>query len=204
MALCVSAFVVISFAIAWIAAKAYADRRVRAALAALIAAGGGAAAYAAFAGAYDGIAIASLLASYLALSTAVVYDLRLKLIPNAVPLALAAVRAVLLVLAFFVTSDGIAHLLGAAGGFAVAFALLAISAKLSKGGVGAGDVKLLSALGFACGFAFVLSALILALLLCALTGIALLLLRKAGRKDSLPFAPFVWGGFEILMIFSAI
>jgi prepilin signal peptidase PulO-like enzyme (type II secretory pathway) len=149
----------------------------------------------------------SIGASYLAVSAAAAYDFRLRLIPNLIPLALIAVRAVLFAVEFLgATETGlvIARLLSSVGGLAVSFALLAISAKLSKGGVGAGDIKLVSALGFACGFGFVLSALVLALLLCAAAGGALLLLRKANRKDTLPFAPFVWGGFVLLMILSAI
>jgi prepilin signal peptidase PulO-like enzyme (type II secretory pathway) len=135
---------------------------------------------------------------------AAAYDFRLKLIPNVIPLALVFVRAGLFVVEFLCFADAAAHLISSIGGCAVSFALLAVSAKLSKGGVGAGDVKLVSALGFACGFGFVLSVLLLALILCAATGGALLLLKKAGRKDSLPFAPFVWGGFVLLMVFSAL
>ena len=205
MVLYASAFALLSLAAAWLATRGCADRRVRMLVNASVAVGGGVTVYAAVSAAYDWIAIAAILTSYLALSVAAAYDLRLKLIPNLIPLALFAVRAVLFVVEFFGVADvAIAHLLRATGGLAVAFALLAISARLSKGGVGAGDIKLVSALGFACGFGFVLSALVLALLLCAATGGALILLKKAGRKDTLPFAPFVWGGFVLLMIVSAI
>jgi len=61
------------------------------------------------------------------------------------------------------------------------------------GGIGGGDVKLCAALGALLGLEKMLFLLILALLSITASG-------KLKKKRSLPFAPFVWGAFYILLV----
>ncbi len=77
--------------------------------------------------------------------------------------------------------------LGGAIGFVV-FLLLAL---VSRGGMGFGDVKLAALIGLATGFPLVLLALILAAILGGLTAIVLLATGKRGRKEAIPFGPFL-------------
>ena len=150
------------------------------------------------------IALTSILASYLALSIAAAYDIKDRLIPNLIPILLLVIRILLLLCDVFFNEDVIPHLVSSVGGFIFSLALFAIAAKVTNGGIGSGDIKLISALGFACGLGFVLSVSVIALLVCAFVGGLLLLTKKLDRKTPLPFAPFIWCGFIVLITINAL
>jgi leader peptidase (prepilin peptidase)/N-methyltransferase len=79
------------------------------------------------------------------------------------------------------------YLLGiAAGG-----GLLLLIAVLSRGGMGGGDIKLMSVVGLALGWKLTLLALFSSSLLGSLIGISLLSLRVIQRKQPIPFGPFL-------------
>lgn len=58
-------------------------------------------------------------------------------------------------------------------------------------GIGFGDVKLALGVGLFLGWPLAPLAVLLSFLFGALVGVALILLRKKGLKDALPFAPFL-------------
>lgn len=74
-------------------------------------------------------------------------------------------------------------------------AALLIIAALSGGGIGAGDIKLVSALGLMCGVEVLCRTLLLGMIVCALTACVLLAARKKTRRDGIPFAPFLLLGY---------
>ena len=57
--------------------------------------------------------------------------------------------------------------------------------------MGLGDVKLAGLIGLVTGFPLVLIAMYLAILSGGLVAIVLLLLRLKGRKEAMPFGPFL-------------
>ena len=68
-------------------------------------------------------------------------------------------------------------------------------------GMGAGDVKLAGVLGLLVGFPAVLGAVWIAAVSGGIVAILLLLLRKKGRKDAIPFGPFLsLGAITVLLI----
>lgn len=69
--------------------------------------------------------------------------------------------------------------------------LLLLIAVVSRGGMGGGDVKLGVILGLFLGWQELLVALFLAVFTGALVGLLLVLLGKKGRRDAIPFAPFL-------------
>jgi leader peptidase (prepilin peptidase)/N-methyltransferase len=80
-----------------------------------------------------------------------------------------------------------------AGAGAAALILLIVVA--SRGGMGVGDVKLAALIGvFLASPALAAVALFLAFVCGGLTGLALLTLRLRGRKDAIPFGPFLAAG----------
>ncbi|MEX2430792.1 MAG: prepilin peptidase [Dehalococcoidia bacterium] len=81
-------------------------------------------------------------------------------------------------------------LLAGGAGFAVFLAL----AVFSRGGVGAGDVKLAGVLGIWLGLRVLPVALMLAVVLGGVVAALLLVSRASGRKDAIPFAPFLCAG----------
>ncbi len=71
------------------------------------------------------------------------------------------------------------------GGF---FLLVSV---VSRGGMGLGDVKLAASFGANLGLRVGITSLFVSVVLGAAVGIALILLRKKGRKDKIPFGPFM-------------
>ncbi len=79
----------------------------------------------------------------------------------------------------------------AAVGSGVAFLLVAIIILASKGGMGAGDMKLFGLLGIVLGLGKVLLTFFLASLIGAVIGLILLLLKIIKRKQPIPFGPYI-------------
>lgn len=122
-----------------------------------------------------------------------VTDLDTKLIPNRMLGPSLALGGALLGIGWlFDTSAGSPlRALGGAAGYFAAMYLLAI---LARGGLGFGDVKLAALIGLFTGFLSweaVLIAGIGSFLIGGVTSIVLLVFRIRGRKDAIPFGPFM-------------
>ena len=76
-------------------------------------------------------------------------------------------------------------------GFAVGGGLLLIIILVCRGGMGAGDMKLMAIIGLFVGLRGVAVVLLAAFIFGALVGIVMMILGKATRKDALPFAPYL-------------
>ena len=123
-------------------------------------------------------------------------DLDVQRLPNTIVLPAYIVGAVLLSAAALL-SGAPERLATAAVGAGALFALYLVLALVRRGGMGFGDVKLAGVLGLFLGFlgwgplavgafaAFVLGGLF---------GIALILLRRAGRATAIPFGPWMLAG----------
>ncbi len=72
---------------------------------------------------------------------------------------------------------------------------------VSRGGLGGGDVKLMAASGLYLGFQKVMQAMLYGSILAALTGGGLILMRKIGRKDTIPLIPFLYAGILLSTFF---
>jgi len=79
----------------------------------------------------------------------------------------------------------------AAIGGGIGFLLLLLPALLYRGGMGWGDIKLAALIGFVTGFPLVILAMFFAVIAGGLTAAILLLLKLKGRKDAIPFGPFL-------------
>ncbi|KJS14192.1 MAG: peptidase A24 [Peptococcaceae bacterium BRH_c8a] len=79
---------------------------------------------------------------------------------------------------------------GLIGFFAAGLLLLAI-AVVSKGGMGGGDIKLSAVMGLFLGWQGVAVALFLSFLIGGIAGILLLVTKIKGRKDAVPFGPYL-------------
>lgn len=122
-------------------------------------------------------------------------DLSTMLIPNVILLCMAPV---LLVLVYVTGISWWSPLLGAGLGFFV----LASVFFLSKGGLGAGDVKLFTVIGLVLGPRDVLVALFLSSLIGAVIGIVLIGLKRINRKQPIPFVPSIALGTMLTFWFS--
>ncbi|MEA3460004.1 MAG: prepilin peptidase [Chloroflexota bacterium] len=87
------------------------------------------------------------------------------------------------------------------GGGAAGFALLFVIALIRPAGMGMGDVKLATFIGLIVGFPSIFIALFLAFVAGGIVGGGLLLTGSKGRKDPVPFAPFVVVGGMAAMLY---
>jgi leader peptidase (prepilin peptidase)/N-methyltransferase len=79
----------------------------------------------------------------------------------------------------------------AALGGAVGFVIFLLIALVSRGGMGWGDVKLAALIGLATGFPLVFVAIIMAAILGGIVAVVLLATRRRGRREMIPFGPFL-------------
>jgi leader peptidase (prepilin peptidase)/N-methyltransferase len=85
------------------------------------------------------------------------------------------------------------------GGLFLLMAILSVVI-LKREGMGGGDIKLIAMLGAFLGWHAVLVTIFLAAVLGASVGLALILLRRKGRREPLPFGPFLALGALLAMV----
>lgn len=81
--------------------------------------------------------------------------------------------------------------------FGIGMSLLSF---LTKENIGYGDAKLMAVVGLLLGWQLALVLLVIAFALSALTGLFLLTFRLRGRKEMVPFAPFILIAFMVLVM----
>jgi len=111
-------------------------------------------------------------------------DLDHYIIPDRIVLPASAVA---LILSLLVGPQPWWHYLGAGLGAALFLFILAL---IWPGGMGMGDVKMALLMGLVLG-KYVLVAMFLAFVAGGLVGIALIALKRKGRKDKIPFGPYL-------------
>jgi leader peptidase (prepilin peptidase)/N-methyltransferase len=79
----------------------------------------------------------------------------------------------------------------AALGGAIGFVIFLLIAVVSRGGMGWGDVKLAALIGLATGFPLVFVAIIMGAILGGIVAVVLLVTRRRGRREMIPFGPFL-------------
>ncbi len=123
-------------------------------------------------------------------------DLDTRRLPNSIVLPSYGVAIVLLGVAAIV-DQRLPDLGRAVVSGAIAFAIYFVLALIYPAGMGFGDVKLAGVLGIYLGWvgwASVAVGLFAAFLLGAVVGIALMIVRRGGRKTAIPFGPFMIAG----------
>ena len=130
-------------------------------------------------------------------------DLDTKLIPNRI-LGPATVVGIVLLLAGHLVDTSGGDLIEAAIGGAAYFVVMLLLALIVKGGIGFGDVKLALLIGVFVGFLGLEHVLVTGIgsfLIGGVVAVFLLLTRKAGRKDAIPFGPFMTAAATITIFF---
>ena len=151
-----------------------------------------------------GVALLDLcrhIAVMLSLMAALLIDRKTHKIPNLLVLALLGAGALLLLIEFLGdrAAGFSAHMPGAAG-LLCCVVLFYLLARLTKDGIGMGDVKLIAAMGWLLGLATTLFSVLFALLLCSCTAIVLLFRKKKGKDDRIPFGPFLFFGHICMLL----
>lgn len=130
-----------------------------------------------------------------------VTDIRVKKIPNAVTLLLLVLRCFFMAWGIIVQYDDpktivLSSLVGMLFGGGFIFVCMVIT----KGGIGAGDLKLFAVIGLYFGLIGLIQIMLYSLLLSAICAIGLLISRKKGMKSTLPMAPFILVGLTVYYI----
>ena len=126
------------------------------------------------------------------LTVIILVDFRVRRIPNEMVLALLVLAAIQ------VAWSGQPTLASAALGLLVAGGIFLLLAILQRGAMGAGDVKLAAALGAVLGYPSILSGLFWGIMASGAAALVLLATRRAGRKDSMAYGPYLAMGAWII------
>ena len=122
-------------------------------------------------------------------------------IPNWIVLCTAAVFAGCTVLDFVLSgTDAVPMALNSVLAAAVFFVVFFLVRLASRGGVGYGDIKMITAAALSLGIYGTFSFLLVSHVLAAVAAIALLVSKKATRKDGLPFGPFFYLGYLVTIL----
>lgn len=133
---------------------------------------------------------------------AAVLDLTTKRIPNVLVLVMLAAWVLVMMPKLLVDTDtAIGMLTDSAIGFAVAGGLFLLVYLVSRKGLGGGDVKFMAAAGLYTGYSGILPAMLYGTILAGITGLVLLGLKKIGKKDTMPLAPFLYAGILIAVFY---
>ncbi len=94
------------------------------------------------------------------------------------------------------------RLLGLLPGTGVFFliALIGMLIYKTEDAMGMGDVKLLAPIGLFLGWRLCIVAVMITVILAGITGIVLIVLRLKGRRDTIPFGPFIVTGTFMAML----
>lgn len=144
---------------------------------------------------------------FLAFVTALVVlsaiDLEARRLPNKVLWPCSLLALTLAAVAVAISTDGSRIPLAAAGALAYALPMLGI-AVAAPGGMGGGDIKFAGYLGWHLGWlglGRVAVGALLGFVMGGMFGVILLLSGRKGRKDAIPFGPFMAVGALISMLF---
>lgn len=146
---------------------------------------------------------AKLMTLWAVIGASAVVDMKKRIIPNVLLLAGLVVRVIIYGLEFLLYPDIFRAILISDGlGFLVGFGIFLISAVVTRGAVGFGDVKLFGLIGLTTGFICTYATMLYCLLTSTAVSIVLLILKKKNRKDSIPFGPCILAGYFIALILS--
>lgn len=127
-------------------------------------------------------------------------DNKEKRIPNKILLWMAGIRAGFLMLECIIYMEYFGTLLITfIGGAVVSGGMFLLCYFLSRGGMGAGDVKLLTVVGFYVGMGTIFTDIFLTVCSAAIYTVIFLLLKKIKMKEEVSFAPFVLAGTVLTM-----
>ncbi len=139
---------------------------------------------------------------YMASLAAAVIDIKTHTIPNFITISIICVRVLVFIYEVIFTDTALSYLLSSVVGCLLCAILLIIANRVSKGGIGGGDIKLLSGIGLMCGIYVVFSTLLLSLIACVIVSAILVAVKKKKIKEHLPFGPFIYLGMVVMCAFT--
>lgn len=137
----------------------------------------------------------------IALLSALIIDYKLHIIPNFLVFALLGVGLIFLGVEFFTDKEAVIYsVIASLCGLAICLIIFYILARITKNGIGFGDVKLIAAIGFVLGLSHTISLVMFSLIICCVIAIILIVTKKKNKNDCLPFAPFLFFGYVLYLL----
>lgn len=137
----------------------------------------------------------------LVLFAAMIIDSKTRLIPNLLNLIALGMGVLILVVEFiFCRDEFFSSLIMSVAGFLCCVVLFYVLSRLTKEGIGMGDVKLISVMGLHLGLSSTLISIIFSLILCTLVSVVLLFGKKKNKNDKIPFGPFMFFGYILMFL----
>ena len=132
---------------------------------------------------------------------AAILDIMTRRIPNSIVASMLAAWVMIITPWLFTDTGAAVKLItDSALGFLLGGGLFLLVYLISRKGLGGGDVKFMATAGLYLGLEGAMAAMLVGTILAALTGSILILLKKIGRKDAIPLAPFLYAGMLVVCL----
>lgn len=145
---------------------------------------------------YGTLQAVSILIVLAGTSAAMIVDIKDKRIPNYIVFSMALLQTLVMAAELIMNLQEWKRILMA--GIinpVIIFIVLLLLSRISRDGIGMGDVKLLTVMGYICGAYVVLNTMIFSLLACVASAMILVLAKKKKARDKIAFGPFIYIGF---------
>lgn len=127
-----------------------------------------------------------------------IIDLRKRIIPNRILLIMLGMRGIFLIAEAILYPEYIWNfVISIMSGSLLAMIILFIAYFIGKKGMGMGDIKMFGVIGCYMGPTAVIGTMFFSFFLAAIYSIFLLIMKRIGTKDEIPFAPFAYIGMLI-------
>lgn len=125
-------------------------------------------------------------------------DLKLHMAPNWISIALAIIGIPNIIVSA-INSDYNDLLYNRFLGLIVGFLFLFVAGFISKGGIGAADIKITTAMGLFMGFEGIFTGQLIGIFFAAIVSIILLIIKKADKKTRIALLPYLSAGMVVAM-----
>ena len=149
----------------------------------------------------DYFVFARLLITAILLTSVLIIDWNTSTIPNCIILVFLGIGLIAYGLQIIIQPESFkTAIIGAVVGLLGNLILFYFMSRITKEGIGMGDVKLLASVGWMTGVQITLASVLISLLLCCFTAICLIFTKRKQASDSVPFGPYVYFGFIISLL----
>lgn len=130
-----------------------------------------------------------------------IIDYKTHLIPNVLIVILFIIGLLILIPEFvFYRNTFVSKLLSSVIGLLCCIVLFYILSRLTKEGIGMGDVKLIATMGWLIGIADTLLITTISLFVCAVVASISMCVKKKNVHDQVPFGPFMFFGYILVLV----
>lgn len=129
-----------------------------------------------------------------------IIDLKINMIPNQLIIIGLFFRMVMYIVETNAADNFNDIIISDLSGFGIGFGVLAVVSIVTRQALGAGDVKMFGVIGLLSGAVCTYTTLVFSVFIAAIVSIVLLITRKKGKKDTIPFGPCTLIGYIAVVL----